>query len=214
MKSQGRAAVAALGLRPHSGWAALVVVAGTARSIEVLDRRRIEIADESIPGSKQPYHAAERLGLAAATEFLERCASGSLRLATRAFRRTLDDLKKHEHAVAGCGILLASGRQLPPLSAVLASHALIHTADGEHFRDALKKASGHFKMAVTAVREKELYATASAALHMPTGALEERINELGRAIGPPWTQDQKLAALVGWLALVSAKAVGKGSSSR
>jgi len=31
--------------------------------------------------------------------------------------------------------------------------------------------------------------------------LQSRIAVLGRGIGPPWTQDQKYATLVGWLAL-------------
>ena len=52
---------AALGFRAHSGWAALVVVAGDPRAPEVVLRERIEMADPELPGSKQPYHAAEEL---------------------------------------------------------------------------------------------------------------------------------------------------------
>src|SRR5712692_8847232 len=64
----GEVTRAALGLRAHSGWAALVVVAGSLRSTAVLsvpsvpsapcviNRRRIELAAPGIP--KQPYHAA------------------------------------------------------------------------------------------------------------------------------------------------------------
>ena len=39
---------AALGLRAHSGWAALVAVAGTRGAPAVIDRRRIELADPTI----------------------------------------------------------------------------------------------------------------------------------------------------------------------
>jgi hypothetical protein len=53
-------------------------------------------------------------------------------------------------------ILAASGRPLPPLESVLASHALIHTADGEHFREALAAASDGHRLPVTRIREKEL----------------------------------------------------------
>jgi hypothetical protein len=63
---------AALGLRAHSGWAALVAVGGGPASPEVLDRRRIEMADD--PEAKQPYHAAEGLPLAKARALLERHA--------------------------------------------------------------------------------------------------------------------------------------------
>lgn len=37
-------APAALGLRAHSGWAALVAVGGTARAPHVIGRRRIDMA--------------------------------------------------------------------------------------------------------------------------------------------------------------------------
>jgi hypothetical protein len=35
--------------------------------------------------------------------------------------------------------------------------------------------------------------------------MQSRIAALGRGIGPPWTQDQKFAALVAWLALAKSK---------
>ena len=41
---------AALGLRAHSGWAALVVVAGPRSSPAVVDRRRIELIDPRFRG--------------------------------------------------------------------------------------------------------------------------------------------------------------------
>jgi hypothetical protein len=32
--------------------------------------------------------------------------------------------------------------------------------------------------------------------------LKHRITELGKPVGPPWSQDQKLAALAAWLSLL------------
>lgn len=194
----------ALGLRAHSGWAALVAVAGTTRSPAVVDRRRIEIADPGIPGSKQPYHAAEGLDLKQAGALLKRCEEASHLLARRAFNAALDDLRAEGHEPVGCGLLLASGRPLTTLAETLASHARIHTADGEHFRDALAHAAEHAKLPVTRVRERELHERGAAALRVPAGELKRRVAELGRAIGPPWTQDEKLAALVAWLVLAAA----------
>ena len=49
----------AFGFKAHSGWAALVVVGRKNGSIEIRDRRRIELAKEE--WAKQPYHAAEEL---------------------------------------------------------------------------------------------------------------------------------------------------------
>lgn len=195
---------AALGLRAHSGWAALVAVGGSPRSPAVIDRRRIELADPLVPGSRQPYHAAEGLNLTEAKKVVSRCATGARVLARRAVRATIYDLRKKGHQVVCCGILLAAGRSAASLAATLASHALIHTADGELFRDALGHAIEHCALPMTGVRERDLYTRATADLGLPTEGLRQRVAELGRAIGPPWRRDEKLAALVAWVALACA----------
>jgi hypothetical protein len=46
-------------------------------------------------------------------------------------------LRSQGHEVAGCGVLFGSGKMLPPLEGILASHALIHTAEGQMFRNVL-----------------------------------------------------------------------------
>jgi hypothetical protein len=188
-------------LRPHSGWAALVVVAGTPRSPVVLDRRRIEIADPDIDGSTQPYHAAEGLDLDRARKYLEHCEAGARRRSRDGLSEALENLRPSGRKAAGCGLLLSSGRALPPLPEILKSHALIHTADGEHFRQALREAAAHFSLPVEGVREKEIWARASADLRIPVADLQQLVNAIGKSIGPPWTQDEKLAAVSGWLAL-------------
>ena len=191
----------ALGFRAHSGWAAVVAIGGSLRAPEVIDRRRIITADPAIPGSKQPYHAAEKLELKAAEKLIARCTESSRLLARQAVREVLDDLRKSGHKPIGCGILLASGRPVGTLEATLASHAMLHTAEGQLFRDVLARASSHWKLPVTGVRERELFDQATAQLRIPAEKLRLRLNEMGKAIGSPWTQDEKLAALVAWLVL-------------
>jgi hypothetical protein len=195
---------AALGFRAHSGWAALVAIAGPPHSPAVIDRRRIELADAAIPASKQPYHAAATLDLKKAEELVRRSTDRASLLAGQALRAVLDDLRKKGHEVVGCGILLRSGRPLTTLAATLASHALIHTAEGDLFRNALTHASERCGLPVTGVKERELYARGTAELGVPADQLQRRVTELGRPIGPPWRQDDKYAALVGWLVLAAA----------
>jgi len=195
---------AALGFRAHSGWAALVVAAGPLEGPTVLDRRRIEITDPGIPGSKQPYHAAQRLSLPRAEQYLGRCIEKTKLLARGRVSAVVDEVREKGYAVVSAGILAASGRPLTTLEATLASHALIHTAEGELFRNALIEACEQLKLAVTKVSERELYARAETQLGLPFGELRRRVAELGRPLGPPWGQDQKHAALVAWLALAVA----------
>jgi hypothetical protein len=192
---------AAIGFRAHSGWAALVAVGGTVKSPEVIARRRVEIADQGIRGSKQPFHAAEPLEFPDAEAFIARCEESTRRLAREAVRAAIDGLRDMRCEAACCGIILGSGRTLPALKAVLASHALIHTAEGEFFRKALVEASEHYGLAVVGVKERELFERAAERLHLSAGEIERRIQEMGKPLGPPWTQDQKYAALVAWMAL-------------
>lgn len=195
---------AALGCRAHSGWAVVVAVAGSRRSLAVIDRRQIEIADPKIAGSKQPYHAAEPMPLKEAEHLIHRCVERTRFLARQAFRAIVDDVEKQGYQTVGCGILLASGRPTTTLAATLASHAAIHTAEGEFFRDALAHASQHCGLPVTGVRERELYDRAGAELGFSASELLRQVNEMGKPLGPPWRQDEKSAALVGWLALAVA----------
>jgi hypothetical protein len=191
---------AALGLRAHSGWAALVAVGGGPASPEVLDRRRIEMADD--PESKQPYHAAEELPLAKARALLDRFAREARERAATGVGAALADLRADGYDVVGAIVLTAAGKPLPALESILASHALIHTADGEHFRDALAFAGKQHRLPVARIREKDLVAQAAKALGQPAPALQAAITAWGKPLGPPWTQDQKLSALGGWLGLV------------
>jgi hypothetical protein len=205
MRKSAKQIPVALGLRAHSGWAALVAVAGSAHQPAVVERRRLDTADPAIPGSKQPYHAAEGWELDKATEYLRRCTARSRELACEAFRSVISDLKKKGYKVASCGVLLGSSKVLPPLASILAAHPLIHTAEGQMFRDVLVHASRRCRLPVTGVKERELFPQAAARLRLPAGKLQGLIAALGRDLGPPWTADQKLAALVAWLTLARAK---------
>ncbi len=102
-----------------------------------------------------------------------------------------------------CGITLGSGRALPALEKVLASHALIHTAEGEFYRNVVAEAGEHCGLPVLGVKEREIFERAASHLKVDAAELERRVAILGKPIGPPWTQDQKYAALVAWLALAN-----------
>jgi len=194
----------ALGLRAHSGWAALVAVAGNRGAIEVVERRRVELSADKTPGPKQPYHEAEGQKLEKARQIVTRYAEEAGRLASEALRAVMANLKRQGHEVVGCGLLLASGRPLPDLESILASHALIHSADGELFRDAIADAAKKNRLTVVRVKEKEAIGEAASRLRVEAGELQRRVAALGKTIGPPWTQDQKLATLVAWMTLAGA----------
>jgi hypothetical protein len=180
----------ALGFRAHSGWAALVAVAGTVDEVRVLERRRIVIADPEMLGSRQPYHAAAELTFPEAEALVRRAIESSRALALEAISATVKALRSQGHEVAGCGVVLGSGKALPGLEKVLASHASIHTAEGQMFRGVLVWAAKEYGLPVMGVREKDLDASSL-----------QRVGSLGKLIGPPWTQDQKYATVAALLKL-------------
>jgi len=193
----------ALGFRAHSGWAVLVAVTEPSCSPAVVLRRTIETCDSRIRGSRQPFHAAEQLPLAKAEKHIDQCTESSRRLARQAVQGAIRDLEGQAHKVVGCGALLGSGSLLPALDSILASHALLHAAEGELFRRVIVEAAEHCKLPVVGVREKELLKHCQEEL-APRAALDKHLAELGRALGPPWRQDEKLATLAAWLALATA----------
>jgi hypothetical protein len=190
---------AAFGVRMHSGWGVLVAVAGGADSLEVLDRRRIvtvggdQETGPRIPGANQPYHHAASLSLPEAEKYLANCAAVSERRAFAAVEAVVRKLDGYR--IVGSAVLLASGRPLPSLAKILASHPLIHTAEGEFFRHAVRKACERLKIPVTAIPEREVEERAESAFGNAASRVQRRIASLGSSIGPPWTKDHKAAAL-------------------
>jgi len=192
---------AALGFRAHSGWAALVAVAGPAAEPAAVLRRRVELSGLT---PRQPLHAAEGRPFAEAEDLVRRATDEAAALAERAVRDALAELGARGHSLVATGLLAAAGRPLPGLREILASHALIHAAEGELFRDVLRRASGACGLRLVEVRERELEGYAGRALRLRAPEIQERLAQWGKALGSPWTQDEKRAALVAWVALSEA----------
>ncbi|MBV8114024.1 MAG: hypothetical protein JO300_04740 [Silvibacterium sp.] len=194
---------AALGFRVHSGWTALVAVSLDGGSPRILARQRPQLVATYTPEFRQPYHAAERKPLTEAGPFIARVESESARLACEVMEKVQENLSLEGHEVGRCGILLASGRPLPDLAGILASHALIHSAEGELFRNALLAACRSHGFPVFALKESALLETASKTLGLPADTVARRLSLLGAGLGAPWSQDEKFSALVAWLALLN-----------
>ena len=192
---------AALGFASHSGWAAVVGIGEADGRPRVLVRERIEMADAGDAEARQPYHAVEDLPVAEAGKRLARYAARAESMAHAAVRRIVDQIEQDRHRVIGLGILESAGRKGESLAAILASHALIHTADGDHFRDAIAGAAARCGLAVSRVRARDLERQASGAVGSPVEGMHDTVKQLGRSVGPPWGADQKAAALLAWLLL-------------
>jgi len=194
---------AALGFRVHSGWTALIALAIENNQPIVLSRQRPHLVATFSYTFRQPYHTAEKMDLTEAQTFLDQQRDESRVLALAALRSAQTEVAQQGYKLTRAALLLASGRPLPELSKILASHSIIHTADGEFFREALLHACAQAHLAVATIKDRELQATAATTLRRKPSALTRFVNDLGKPLGSPWTQDEKFATLAAWLALAA-----------
>jgi hypothetical protein len=186
---------AALGFRPHTGWATAVVLgAPPARSPAILERRRVDLSDPVIP--REVFHAARELGPQEAEELVRQAREAAREAATRAVGDLVAELAASGHQVVAAGIP-GIARLPSALSKILASHPYVHTAEGRLFREALAEAAERCGLVVS----RTVADQAGEILDHDEEALRRTLADLGRPRGPPWRQDEKDAALAARLAL-------------
>jgi len=196
---------AALGFRVHSGWTSLIVLALQNDEPIVLARQRPHLVATFSYTFRQPYHTAEKLDLAEAGTFLQQQRGEARKLALQAINSAQTEAAQQGYKLTRAALLLASGRPLPELPKILASHSIIHTADGEFFREALLHACSRADLAITKIKDRELLATASATFRQTPAELTRCVTVLGKPLGSPWTQDEKLATLAAWVSLAATR---------
>ena len=191
----------AFGLKAHSGWAALVVVGTQRDELVVVDRRRIELVEQS--WAKQPYHAAEGLEREKARDLVKRGVDSAQRFALTEMKAAVKRERDRKNEVAGCAVLV--GTPMPDWSTeeILAVHFRMHKAEGALFQNALVRAAEKCKLHTLPVLEKELMTQARSQLGSETDLLVKKISQLGKSLGPPWVKDHKDATLAALMALNS-----------
>ena len=177
----------ALGWKPRSGWAALVVLADANDAPALVDRRRVELVDEGADWARQPYHAAEGIDREEGRALVARAVASAGRHARLAMQAAVARAESAGQRVVGCAVLMGSGMPAWSVDEILAVHFRMHKAEGELFRGALAEAARACELHFVPVPEKTLD------LH---GA-----QALGRGAGPPWGKDQKQAAVAAKIAL-------------
>jgi hypothetical protein len=188
---------AALGFQARTGWAALVALAGTADAPVLALRRRIELVDGSVPA--HVFHAAKESD---DPRLLVQSARRVTRtVARRAVREAVRELEHEGHRVVGMGLGVGTGTVPDRLEAILASHALLHAAEGELYRQALIDAGDHYELPVVQLPRRTIADDAATALGVRPSVLRDRVAAMGRAAGPPWRQEQKEAVLAACVAL-------------
>src|SRR5690348_13193930 len=185
MAGAAKSRKAALGFRTHSGWASSVLAAGRGGAIEVLDRRHVVLCDSEKDGSKQPFHAAEPMPLAQAESYIALCREATDGQAHEAIK-TAQVICEHQ-GVNLCGIcvITSSGRALPDLATILASHALIHAAEGEFYRDAILAAAQLLNIPASRLKAADALPHLAAQTDIGEADITKMLIAMGKAVGRP-----------------------------
>jgi hypothetical protein len=191
----------ALGFKPHTGWAIAVLVAGDARSPRVLARERIELIPDEL--ERFAYHQAQ-----AAEMSVDVAARSIAEIEDGVDIATTAAVKELASAAAAHGTLVAAGivghpAEVPPLDKVLASHTLLHTAEGELYRSALEEAAADAGLVVVPAAPKRTVEETAVALGVDAPGLVDRLKALRKELGAPWAADHRDATAAALLALQS-----------
>ncbi len=189
---------AAVGFSVHTGWAASVLVAGPPRAPKILDRRRIRLADTDDTLEAEVYHRAAELPEAKARKLVREAEKDALERALSAVRSLSDS-----YPLVAAGVLMSAVTLPTDLAKILASHPLIHTAEGVLYREALAMAAENCGLALARIPRRELPDRFALALGTDGAKAREWLTNAGRAIGPPWARDQKDAAMTALVALAA-----------
>jgi hypothetical protein len=178
-----------------------VVVAGSVARPEVVLRRRAELGDPRGRVRRNVYQAARGLSPAAAANLVEAAEHVAAEQAAVALERTMREVSEEGRVVRSCGVVVGMFPERARLESILASHALAHAAEGRLYQGALLKSAKALGLDTVAVPKPSIWEQDEATLGVVQVELRQWIDQLRRQVGPPWAEDQKLAALAGWIAL-------------
>jgi hypothetical protein len=197
VSNEMKAQAAALGFRVKSGWAAAVLVSGSAHSPQLCDVRQIDLSDPQLPETRQPYHAA--MGkLEASTRKIDQRVEVVRCIAQESIATLLASHRQNGYRITRA--ILVVGSQIDPDS-IANPHIRAHALEGRLFRSVLQQALERHRIATAVTIDRDAYDKAAVQLERSNKNVRHVIQKIGRDKQAPWRAEQKLAAVAAWLAL-------------
>jgi hypothetical protein len=169
-----------VGIVTRTGSAVAIALGGPAPTATFLGRLEIELAPAHLPA--QPYHAAARLDVRAASALIAVVEQAAEDAAGAGLRALTDGLPAAAAAIAAVAVVVKPVSLPDDVADVLRSHARMHAAEGVLYREAV----------LAAVRRCGWTAVAVDESYLPAGG--EALAVIGRDAGRPWRRIEKDAA--------------------
>ena len=203
--SDAKNQAAALGCRAHTGWAALVAIAGDAVRPWVVLRCRAELADPTGNIRRNVYQTARGLEPATAAGLVEAAERIASERAAVSIEQALRQADADGARVETCGVVVGMAPAGAGLESILRSHALAHAAEGRLYQGALLRGAASCGLKALPVPKRSIWTLGESALGITGSELRCVLDGLRGEVGPPWAEDQKLAALAAWVALAQSR---------
>ncbi len=197
-----RATSAVLGFRPHTYWTAAVALAGDRDAPEVIQRRRIDFASGD---ERSVYHRVETMAADEAEAWVARVWAVCEADTRLGLSQLIEDLAGAGVALGVAVVPIGRAKHPDKVEDIIKSHSHMHAAEGDFYRGVVAAACANLGLEVRRVVERDLPGQVGQLLRIDSGALQERLKSIGALLGPPWTEDQKLATLAAWSCLANAE---------
>ena len=198
MTSKDKSPQLAIGLRVKTGRATAVVMAGPASSPRVLSRKSLQLWDPAIPESHQPWHAELELPPAESAAIVPKALEAVERVTLAALRDLVGEIQPAQGSILGISVV--AGSATDPES-IRNPHMRAHAREGQLFPQALAAAARTICIPAFSIVESEVFTSAAARLGKTPAAIKLAVTELGRAVGKPWSAEEKAAAAAAWMTL-------------
>jgi hypothetical protein len=185
-----------LGFRVKSGWAAVVLIAGSRKKPRLVDSRAIELSDPAVAHARQPYHAGFGTAQPDAAK-VARLVGGVERFSRRAIAQLVAAYRA-QHRVKAAGVVVAS---LTDPATITNPHMRAHASEGRLFRSVLVDGLERCGVDVRVILEHEVYDLLGKTLRCAPHSAKARVAELGASV-KRWRAEQKVAAAAAWGELV------------
>jgi hypothetical protein len=185
---------AVLGFRVKSGWAAVVLLTGTARSPHVSDIGRIELCDPRRPETQQPYHAAMGKLETDSTKVNQR-KHVVRSVSQESLAKLLNGYQQKGFRIKRAALVV--GSHIDPAT-IANPHIRAHALEGRLFCSVVEQTLQDHGILTEVLLERDAYPTVGARFKHSSDDLKRAIQGFGRsapASVAPWRAEQKLAAL-------------------